>query len=142
MTRSALTPSSRAVWKSVAAARICRPIVVRPSRSASSPSATTATTTARIVTLRMSTPCTVTTSFSDATETAGSPIVPSRTSRINATAWSRKATAKVVTSITAGDCVRSGRKTTPSIRNESAITTAKQASTLPATGQPEVNASV
>ena len=60
----------------------------------------------------MSTPQTVTTWLSEATETAGSPIVPSRTSRISATAWSRKAIANVVTSITAGDCVRSGRKTT------------------------------
>ncbi len=128
--------------KSVAAARICRPIVVRPSRSASSASATIATTTARIVTLRMSTPPIVTTWFSAATETAGSPIVPSRMSRISATACSRNAIANVVTSITAGDCVRSGRKTAPSIRNESAITTAKQARTLPATGQPDVNASV
>ena len=92
--------------------------------------------------MRTSTPQTVTTWLSEATETAGSPIVPSRTSRISATAWSRKAIANVVTSITAGDCVRSGRKTARSIANESATTTAKQARTLPATGQPEVNASV
>ena len=84
--------------------------------------------------MRTSTPPIVTTWFSDATETAGSPIVPSRMSRISATAWSRNATAKVVTSITAGDCVRSGRKTTPSIANESAITTAKQASDTPGDG--------
>ena len=69
--------------------------------------------------------------FSDATETAGSPIVPSRMSTSSATLWSRNATAKVVTSITAGDCVRSGRKTARSIANESAITTAKHAATLP-----------
>ena len=64
--------------------------------------------------------------FSGATETAGSPIVPSRMSRISATACSRNAIAKVVTSITAGDWVRSGRKTVRSIASESAITTAKQ----------------
>ena len=40
--------------------------------------------------------------------------------------WSRKATANVATSITAGDCVRSGRKTSRSISAESASTTAKQ----------------
>ena len=50
--------------------------------------------------------------------TAGSPIVPSRMSRISATLWSRNATANVVTSITAGEAVRSGRKTARSIRNE------------------------
>ena len=55
----------------------------------------------------------VTAWFSDASETAGSPIVPSRMSTSSATLWSRNATAKVVTSITAGDCVRSGRKTAP-----------------------------
>ena len=60
----------------------------------------------------------------------------------SATLWSRNATAKVVTSITAGDCVRSGRKTARSIASESAITTAKHAITLPATGHADVNASV
>ena len=35
ITRFARTPSMRAVWKSIAAARICRPIVVRSSRSES-----------------------------------------------------------------------------------------------------------
>ena len=65
-----------------------------------------------------------------------------RMSRSSATLWSRNATANVVTSITAGDCVRSGRKTARSIASESAITTAKQAAMLPAAGQSEVNASV
>ena len=60
----------------------------------------------------------------------------------SATLWSRNATAKVVTSITAGDCVRSGRKMARSMANESAITTAKHATMLPATGQVDVNASV
>ena len=40
--------------------------------------------------------------------------------------WSRNATANVATSIVAGDCVRSGRKTTRSIASDSASTTAKQ----------------
>ena len=56
ITESARTPSRRAVRKSAAAARMCRPIVVFASRSASSPSVTTATTTARIVTFLTSTP--------------------------------------------------------------------------------------
>ena len=142
ITVSARTPSSRAVRKSAEAARMCRPIVVFPSRSASSPSATAATTTARIVTLRTSTPPIVTTWFSCASETAGSPIVPSRMSRISAMFWSRNATAKVVTSITAGDWVRSGRNTARSIASESAITTTKHATMLAAAGQSEVKASV
>ena len=55
--------------------------------------------------------------------------------------WSRKATANVATSITAGDWVRSGRKTSRSIAAERPITTAKQ-STIPAqTGQPHCAAS-
>ena len=93
--------------------------------SASSESATAATITATIVTLRTSTPHTVTAWLSEATDAAGSPIVSSRTSISSATFCSRKATAKVVTSITAGDCVRSGRNTRRSIAVESAITTAK-----------------
>jgi hypothetical protein len=80
--------------------------------------------------------------LSCASDAAGSPIVPSRMSRISATFWSRNAIANVVTSITAGDCVRSGRKTARSMANESAITTAKQAAMLPAVGQSDVNASV
>ena len=43
--------------------------------------------------------------------------------------------AKVVTSIVAGDCVRSGRKTTSSIASEKPTTTAKQATMLAAIGQ-------
>ena len=45
----------------------------------------------------------------------------------SATLWSRNETANVATSITAGVCVRSGRKTVSSIASESPITTAKQA---------------
>ncbi len=103
---------------------------------------TAATMIARIVTLRTSTPPIVTAWFSGASETAGSPIVPSRMSRIRATACNRNAIAKVVTSMTAGDCVRRGRKTARSSASDSATTTAKHARMLPATGQPEVNASV
>ena len=57
--------------------------------------------------------------------------------------WSRNATANVATSITAGDCVRSGRKTTRSIASESAITTAKQKTIAAQSGQShcEANAS-
>ncbi len=48
---------------------------------------------------------------------------------------SRNATANVATSISAGDCVRSGRKTTRSIANDSATTTAKQSAIPTHTGQ-------
>jgi hypothetical protein len=95
-----------------------------------------------MVTLRTSTPPIETAWFRGASATAGSPIVPSRMSRISATLWSRNASANVVTSITAGEAVRSGLKTARSIRNESAITTAKQAMMLPATGHPAVKARV
>jgi len=76
----ALTPSSRAVRKSAAAARVRRPISVRPSRSASAPSAPIATSTATIVTLRTSTPSIEIGTFSEVKEGAGSPIWPSRMS--------------------------------------------------------------
>ena len=56
ITRFARTPSSRAVVKSIDAARMCRPIVVRSSSSVSATRQTTATTIATIVILRMSTP--------------------------------------------------------------------------------------
>ena len=56
ITAFARTPSRRAVRKSVAAARICRPIVVRPSSSASATRATTQTTIAISVIRRMSRP--------------------------------------------------------------------------------------
>ena len=57
---------------------------------------------------------------------------------INATDWSRNEIANVVTSITAGDEERSGRKTSRSIASDSVTTTAKQETMLAATGQPEV----
>ena len=44
----------------------------------------------------------------------------------------------VVWSIVAGVAERSGRKTRRSIASDRAMTTAKQVTTLPATGQPEV----
>jgi hypothetical protein len=90
----------------------------------------------------MSVPPIVTASFSELSDGATSPIVPSRTSTINASAWSRNAIAKVVTSITAGDAPRSGRKTTVSIASESTTTTATQARMLVQIGQLDVNASV
>ena len=55
ITRFALTPSSRAVRKSIAAARMCRPTRVRSSRSTTATRQTAATTIATIVILRMST---------------------------------------------------------------------------------------
>jgi hypothetical protein len=55
---------------------------------------------------------------------------------------SRNASAKVVTSITAGDWPRSGRNTAKSIAVESARTTTTHAAMLNAAGHDEVNASV
>ena len=48
----------------------------------------------------------------------------------------RKATANVATSMTAGVCVRNGRKTTQSIATDSTMTTAKQSRMPVQTGQP------
>src|SRR5262249_56332423 len=61
--------------------------------------------------------------FSDESDAA---ILPNGPNQSSAMLCSRKATAKVATSITAGVCVLSGRKTTQSIATESTITTAKQ----------------
>src|SRR6266516_4790661 len=66
-------------------------------------SAPRATPTATNVTLRTSTPPTLTAWFSGAIELATSPSWPSRRSMISATACNRNAIANVVTSITAGD---------------------------------------
>jgi hypothetical protein len=121
---------------------MCSPIVVRASRSASRPSVTAAITMAASVTRRTSTPPIETAWFRLESGAAASPIVPSRMSRISAMLWSRNATAKVVTSITAGDAVRSGRNTVRSIATESASTTAKHAAMLAAPDQAEVHASV
>jgi hypothetical protein len=53
-----------------------------------------------------------------------------------------KASANVVTSITAGDADRSGLKTVRSIASESATTTAKHAAMLATAGHADVKASV
>ena len=98
---------------------------------------------ATTVILRTSVPRTVQARLRWASDPAGWPIVLSRLSIRSATLCSRNATANVATSMTAGDAVRSGRKTTRSIARESAITTAKH-STMPIqTGQSlsEANAS-
>ncbi len=142
ITRLARTPSSRAVEKSVDAARMWSPILVRFSSSASSPSTTTVTATATIVIFRTSTSCTVIAWFSGAIEAATSPRVLSRRSICSAIAWSTNAIAKVVTSITAGEAPRSGRKTARSIANERTTTTTRQAARLQATRQLDVKASV
>ena len=87
---------------------------------------------ATIVILRMSTPPTETGRFSCTSEVAVFPSGPNQRSAID---WSRNATAKVAMSITAADCVRSGRNTTRSIASESASTTAKQSAMPTPTGQ-------
>ena len=125
ITRFARTPMSRAVWKSIAAARICSPTVVRPRNSTSATRQTAAVTIATTVIFRTSVPKIVQGRLSFASDAAGSPSVSSRWSMRSAIACRRNATANVATSIVAGDCVRSGRKTTWSIAIESAITTAK-----------------
>ncbi len=128
ITRFARTPSIRAVRKSIDAARICKPTVVRTSSNCTATRQRTATTTATMAILRMSTPEITTGRLSGASADA---ILPSGPNHSNATLCSRYATANVATSITAGDCVRSGRKTSLSITTESASTTAKQ-SRIPA----------
>ena len=78
--------------------------------------------------------------LSSASEAA---VFPSGPNQSSAMLWSRNATANVAMSITAGDCARSGRKTTRSIASESTSTTAKQSAIPTPTGQPrsEANAS-
>ena len=112
ITRLARTPSSRAVSESIDEARMCRPIVVRSSRTNRSTRQTAATTTATIVILRMSTFPIVTGRLRYASDDA---IFPSDPNQIRAMFSSRKATANVATSMTAGDCPRSGRKTSRSM---------------------------
>ena len=90
----------------------------------------------------MSRPWTVTTWFSGATDDATSPIVSSRRSIQQRDRLRLNAIANVVTSITAGDCSRSGRKTTRSIAIDIAMTTAKHMRMLHATGHDAVKASV
>ena len=125
--------------KSIAAARMWSPIDVRSSSSDERDEADAATTIATIVILRMSRPPIVTGRLSVASDAAG--FAERRRTTGARSLWSRKATAKVATSITAGDCVRSGRKTSRSSASESASTTAKQR-TMPAqTGQSHSDAS-
>ncbi len=112
ITRFARTPSRRAVSKSSDDARIWRPIVVRSSSRKSATRQIATTMTATIVILRISTPAIVTGRLREARDEA---IFPSDPNQSSAMFWSKKATANVATSITAGDCVRSGRKTSRSI---------------------------
>src|SRR4029079_6485013 len=93
------------------------------------------------VIFRMSVPPIVTASFSELSDGATWPIAHARTSTSSATAWSMNAIAKVVTSITAGDAPRSGRKTTVSIASDRATTTATQGRMLVQGGQLDVEAS-
>ncbi len=132
LTAFARTPSMRAVCESIAAARMWRPIDVRFSSATRSPRQTAAVTMATIVIFRMSRPPTSTGRFSSTSDVA---VFPSGPNQSNAIDWSRNAIANVAMSMTAADCVRSGRKTTRSIASESASTTAKQRAIPTATGQ-------
>ena len=111
---------------------MCKPTDVRVRSSWSATRQAIVTTTATTEILRMSTPPITHGVFNSATELA---ILPSAPNQSSAMLWRRNAIAKVATSITAGDCSRSGRKTSLSMSIESARTTAKQ-SRIPAhTGQ-------
>ena len=110
-------------------------MLVRERKSTSATRQTAAVTIATTVILRTSVPRIVQGRLSFASDAAGSPRVSSRWSMSSATAWSRKATAKVATSMVAADCVRSGRKTTRSIASERAITTPKHRRIPTPTGQ-------
>ncbi len=81
----------------------------------------------------MSTPEIVQGWFSDASEAA---ILPSEPNQSRAMLCRRKATANVATSMTAGDCVRSGLNTTQSIATDKTTTTAKQSRMPIHTGHP------
>ena len=71
----------------------------------------------------MSTPAIVHGWFSGPSDVA---ILPSEPNQMSAMLCSRNATANVATNMTAGDCVRNGRKTRRSISIDSTSTTAKQ----------------
>ena len=132
------TPSSRAVRKSSAAARMCRPMRVRSSSSTSRARQAAATTIATIVILRTSTPPTSIGRFSETSDVAGLPSGPNQRS---ATLWSRNATANVATSITAGDWVAQRPEDEPLHEHCQRDTTAKQR-TMPAhAGQSHSDAS-
>ena len=100
ITRLARTPSRRAVSKSIDAARMCRPIVVRSSSAVSATRQTTATTIATIEIFRTSTPAMSTGRLRKVSDVAILPKVPNFSW---AMLCSRNATANVATSITAGD---------------------------------------
>ena len=143
MTRSASTPSSRAVRKSVDAARMCRPIVVLPEQEREQPERDDRDRDGEDRHL----------ADVDAADRHHLVERRDRDGRLadravadvedQRDAWSRNATANVVTSITAGDCVRSGRKTAP-LHRERERDHDREAGERrsPATGQPDVNASV
>ena len=137
----ARTPSSRAVSKSAAAARMCSPIVVRTSSSASRASATAEMITAAIVILRTSTPAIVVAWLNDAIDVAISPIVSSRMS-IRSDRLEHEGDGEGRHQHDRRDWPRSGRKTTRSISIDSTTTTAKHAAMLAATGHDAVKASV
>ena len=124
--------------KSIEAARMWSPIDVRSSRRTSATRQIAATTIATIVTFLISRLPIVTGRLSVTSDAAGFPSGPNHRS---AMLWSRKATAKVATSITAGDWSRSGRKTSHSSATESARTTAKQRAMPAQTGQSHWDAS-
>ena len=123
ITRFARTPRIRAVRKSIAAARMCSPTDVRESRSCSKARQTAAVATAMIAIFRTKTPPMSHGAWSCASAPA---VLPSDPKASRAMLWRRNATAKVATSITAGECVRNGRKTSLSISTDSASTTPKQ----------------
>ena len=85
--------------KSIEAARMCRPIVVRSSRAVSATRQTTATTIATIEIFRTSTPAIATGRLRKVSDVA---ILPKAPNFSWAMLWSRNATANVATSITAG----------------------------------------
>ena len=143
ITVSALTPSSREVRKSSAAARICRPIEVRLSRSASPPRETRLAPIARNVDQRMFSEPIVTAWFSCASVPTGSPRPP-RWRYVywsSAAFWSRYATAKVATSIVDASAVRRGRNASRSSTSEAATATSTAIAMLAASGQLSVKAS-
>src|SRR5581483_11472776 len=133
ITRFARTPRSRAVRKSIDAARMCRPTAVRSSRSFNSARQPAATRIETIEILRMRTPPRSHGWLSGASDVA---IVPSDPKARSAMLCNRYATANVATSITAGDWRRSGRKTSQSMSTESASTTPKQKRIETPTGSP------
>ena len=102
---------------------MCSPTDVRVSRSWSRARHTAAVAIAMIAILRISTPKMSHGAWSCPSAPA---VLPSDPKAMSATFWRMNATANVATSITAGECPRSGLKTSRSISNESASTTPRQ----------------